>query len=375
MNDLINLRKELHQSPELSSYEVGTQKILLEFLKKFKPSNIIHLADNKALLVEFDSGKAGRNILYRADLDALPVPEQNDFSYASKNAGVAHKCGHDGHMTLACSLPEIWQKQNCSGKLGLLFQHAEEIAVGAKEVMEDEAFHKWKPDIILGLHNLPGHKTNEIVFSEDIFSCASMGLRISFTGTSSHAGEPEKAVSPYSSLLKITEVAQTLISPQEDDKFSLSTLVHMKMGEENYGITPGKGIVCFTLRAKRTEVLLDHKNFLRDKATELAAKNNLSVDFEEFDYFPATKNSTTVVKELVAAGKKAQLDTIEKTFPFRWSEDFGFFSDVCPTAYFGIGNGESSFPLHHPQYDFNDNVIESFQKLFKSFFSGIPGKK
>lgn len=375
MEDLQQLRRKLHSHPELSGQETGTQKIILTYLKQFSPTKIIHLANNKALLVEFDSGKSGKNIIFRSDLDALPIQELNTFPHSSKNTGVAHKCGHDGHMTLACSLPAIWKSADRTGKLGLLFQHAEEIAVGAKEIIQDKSFRDWKPDCILGLHNLPGVDTGEIVIAKDIFSCASVGVRISFAGVSSHAGEPEKAVSPYESLIKLSEKARELISTEENDSFFLSTLVHMNLGQENYGITPGDGMICFTMRAKRSEVLQKNKEGIIQFCETMALNAGLKVMVEEFDYFPATQNTADLVEEITAAAKSAGITLQKKDFPFRWSEDFGFYADVCDCAYFGIGNGLESLPLHHPEYDFNEKVITSFQKLFASIFSGSPRKE
>ena len=374
MEDLQHLRRKLHSHPELSGQESETQKIILDYLKQYSPSKVIHLAGNKSLLIEFDSGEPGKHILYRSDLDALPIQEINTFPYSSKNPGVAHKCGHDGHMTLACALPPLWKSKERTGKLGLLFQHAEETALGAKEIIKDENFRNWKPDIILGLHNLPGPETGTIVTARDIFSCASVGVRISFSGVNSHAGEPEKAVSPYDSLNKLNQKALELISIAENDAFFLSTLVHMQLGEENYGISPGEGKICFTMRAKRTEVLLKNKEAILNCSKMLAEDSGLKFSVEEFDYFPATVNSAQLVDQITDAAKSAGLNTQEKDFPFRWSEDFGFYEEICPTAYFGIGNGSKSFNLHHPEYDFNDEVIKSFQKLFSSFFSDIPGK-
>ena len=374
MEDLINLRKKLHAHPELSCHETQSQKIVLEYLNKFSPTKVIRLASGKALLVEFDSGKSGPHIVYRADLDALPIQEENNFDYKSKNSGISHKCGHDGHMTLACSLPPIWQEKRPQGKLGILFQHAEEIALGAQEIIKDEEFLKWKPDFIFGLHNLPGFETNEVVISHDIFSCASMGLRFQLEGKSSHAGEPEKAISPFRDILSLIEAAKTLVHPEETDQYFLATLVHMKLGEENFGITPGNGMASFTLRAKHTNTLVKNKNFLIKAAEDLAVKSHLKLTVSEFDYFPATNNDSQLTTILKNAVEKSHLKLTQKNFPFRWSEDFGFFSELCPIVFFGIGNGKDSFPLHHPEYDFNDKSIASFQQLFHNFFGSIPGQ-
>lgn len=364
MNSYTELRRRLHQNPELSCEEGETQKILLDFLKAHSPTAVIPLAEDKALLVEFDSGIKGPHTVFRADLDALPIQEESQHDYISKTPGVSHKCGHDGHMTLAATLPEIWNSlKKKSGKLGLLFQHGEEVAVGAREIIEDPEFKKWKPDFILGLHNLPGYKTQDIVMSEDVFSCSSMGLRISAEGLGSHAGEPEKGISPLPLLNQIVSFTQSLVNKKEDDHFFLSTMVHFKVGEENYGISPGEGKVCFTLRSKYTDLLQTNKKKILDKAHELGKEMGISIHHEEFDFFPATINNPELVKKVSESVNEAGLNGIKKSFPFRWSEDFGYYREVAEAAFFGIGNGEESFPLHHPQYDFNEGAIKHFQDL------------
>lgn len=374
--NLIELRKKLHSHPELSGHEEKTLRILSEFLEQYQPSKKIALANGKGLLVEFDSGIPGPHILYRADLDALPIQEEGVKDHASKEAGVSHKCGHDGHMALACSLPAIWENVNGKvGKLGLLFQHAEEIAAGAKEIIHDEEFRKWDPDFIFGLHNLPGVSVKEVVLTRDVFSCASLGLRIDLMGVSSHAGEPEKANSPFYILQELSNLAEQMCSPLENDEFFLSTLVHVKLGEENFGIRPGDGRISFTLRAKKTQLLLKNKERLIKIAQQLAEQAKIKIRTEVFDFFPATINHPDLVEVLRQSAERSGLRTTLKTFPFRWSEDFGYYSDLCPAAFFGMGNGESSFPLHHPMYDFNDSLIEQFQKLFSDVLEVISLKK
>lgn len=366
---LTELRKKLHIHPELSCREINTRRIISDFLQLFHPDQKLQLANGKALLFEFDSKVPGPHILYRADLDALPIEENRMTEYASQNPGVSHKCGHDGHMTLACSLPEIWKKLTLKkGKLGLLFQHGEEVAIGAKEIIQDPSFLKWKPDVILGLHNLPGYSPEEIVLSRDVFSCASLGLGLTITGLGSHAGEPEKGNSPFHAMKEIADFAQSLVTCEENESFFLSTLVHMKLGEENYGITPGEGRLCFTLRAKRTELLLNNKKDLIKKAEDLCREKGLTFSAQEFDFFPSTINDESLVTLMERSANKAGLKTHMRGFPFRWSEDFGFYNGICPTLFFGIGNGKESFPLHHPEYDFNDSTIIVFQNLMTRFF-------
>src|SRR5690606_10490385 len=148
---------------------------------------------------------------------------------------------------------------------------------------------------------------------------------LSLQGLGSHAGEPEKGLSPFPLLVQGAQLAESLISSKEDDNFFLSTLVHLQLGQENYGTMPGEGKVCFTLRAKHTEVLLKNKEELITKMQEQTQIKGVTFGQVVFDFFPATQNEQQLVKVLESSAHEAQLKVQTKTFPFRWSEDFGYY--------------------------------------------------
>ena len=255
-----------------------------------------------------DSGQAGPNILFRADLDALPIEETIDLTYSSKNKNTSHKCGHDGHMTLVASLAQAWQEQNKKiGKLGLLFQHAEEQGEGAIEIVKDEAFRQWQADMIFGFHNIPGIAEQTVICIKDTFACTSKGIKFTYSGTTSHAGEPHLSHSPMPALLDLYNKAHDIVSDAFDDKFFLATPVFFNLGRENYGISPGNGCVAFTLRSKHARILKKKESQLIEHAEHLAKIHKLSLDIESKEYFPATTVNSKLMSLIDAAAKSVQL--------------------------------------------------------------------
>ena len=143
---LEEIRKEIHQNPELSQHEFNTAKRIKTYLKTYSVGTVSTVA-NSGVLVTFDSGAAGQSILLRADIDALPIKEINDFKHKSKTSGVSHKCGHDGHAAIMLGVAELLSKYPLKkGKVVLLFQPAEEIGIGAESVLNDPHFQKLQFD-------------------------------------------------------------------------------------------------------------------------------------------------------------------------------------------------------------------------------------
>ncbi|MCI5071535.1 amidohydrolase [bacterium] len=365
---LIKLRHDLHQHAELSHQEKKTQAVLKEFLKPYAPK-IIPLTDGKAFLAEFDSGQPGPNIVFRADLDALPIKETIELTYSSKNKNISHKCGHDGHMTLVASLAQAWQEQNKKiGKLGLLFQHAEEQGEGAIEIVKDEAFKQWQADMIFGFHNIPGIAEQTVVCIKDTFACTSKGIKFIYSGKTSHAGEPHLSRSPMPALLDLYNKALDSVSDAFDDNFFLATPVFFNLGHENYGISPGNGCAAFTLRSKHSNILKKKESQLIEHAKYLAKMHKLTLDIESKEYFPATTINSKLIPLIDAAATATQLKVHNKDFPYLWSEDFGHYTQALSGIYFGLGVGCEVSELHSPFYNFNDDVIEPYSKFLKQLW-------
>lgn len=365
MLSLKELRRKLHQNPELSGQEKETQKLLKEQLKTCHPDSLIAVGET-GLLICFEGKDEGPTILLRADIDALPIAEANDFAHRSQHEGVSHKCGHDGHTTIMVGVARHLG-ENCpqKGRVYLLFQPAEEVGVGAQKVLDDPQFQKINYDAAFALHNLPGFPLGQIVWRHGNFTPGVKSVAYLLKGREAHAAEPHKGINPAVAMAKILPLAETLSRPDiTKSDFRQATVVHALLGEKAYGISPGNGEVHFTIRAWDNEELEKFQAKLDESVMQIAAQHNLECKREWGHEFWPNKSSEAAVKLLVKTAEEEGFDCREIESPFAWGEDFGLFIKDKPGALFGLGAGEDCPVLHHPSYDFPDELIEYGQRLF-----------
>lgn len=379
IENLIKLRRQLHQHPELSGKEEHTSQIILSFLKDYHPDKVVKSLGKNGFAVIYDSGKNGPVITFRCELDALPIHETNDFSHRSIYENISHKCGHDGHMAIVTGLATIFsEKRPSHGKVILLYQPAEETGQGALRILNDPLYQNLKPDYIFALHNIPKLPQNRILIKEGAFTAASKGMEIRLIGATSHAAEPEKGKSPALAMAAIIESLDEI--QKIKDRYSsmvMITVIHALLGEIAFGTSPGYAEIRATLRSFSNEDM----EVLTEKAeravAEISSNYGLKYEFSYIEEFPATINDPEAVQYIEAAAKKCNLIIDHIKTPMRWSEDFAYFASRCKAAYFGIGAGEAVPDLHSSDYDFPDELIEPAINLLFTTASEIldPGHK
>jgi amidohydrolase len=364
---LIHLRQLLHANPEVSGCEENTAAYISGFLKKLNPDEIITGIGGHGILVLFDSGKPGLTLLFRADMDALPIQEANEFPHRSVVDGVSHKCGHDGHTTILCGLAEKLAAQKPAiGKVYLLFQPAEETGEGAARVVQDSAFTV-KPDFVFALHNLPGYETGNIVVKDGLFSAAVNSIIIKLKGKTAHAAEPEYGINPAKAIGEIISSADRLNHNQpEDVNFQLVTPVHINMGTTAYGISAGEAELHYTLRCWDNERLRSLETTLINESMAIAAKYKLKAEHESTQTFYANNNSREANDVVRLSALQNGFTVEEKAVPFKWAEDFGYFTSQYKGCMFGLGAGKDQPALHNPDYDFPDSIISTGIHTFYS---------
>jgi amidohydrolase len=367
---LEKIRKEIHQFPEVSLNEYATAKRIEKYLKKYCKGEIIRIADTGVLLL-FDTHKKGKNILLRADTDALPIIEINDFEYKSKAYGVSHKCGHDGHTAIMLGVAELLSKfPPESGKVMLLFQPAEEDGKGAEVVLKSEFFKKQEFDYVFALHNLPGFKKNKIVLRSNNFNANVKSMIIKLEGKTAHAAEPEKGHNPSLAIADILYFSEKLTYnyPEKDD-FFLITPIHLSMGELAYGISAGSGEIHLTIRSWDLSLFDEKCKELEDFIDKSCSKYKLKREISWTQEFYANQNHSEAVELIRRSAIENNFEIQEMTYPFKWGEDFGLFTQKYKGAMFGLGAGESCPALHNPDYDFPDEItatgIQQFYQLIK----------
>ncbi|HJF69336.1 MAG TPA: amidohydrolase [Butyricimonas virosa] len=361
------IRRELHQHPELSGHEARTARFVEDKLQAFHPTKVIRHVGGHGLLVEYFFSEDGPTVLFRADMDAVAVQEPDDIPHHSQTPGVAHKCGHDGHTTILLRFARMLSERPLpKGRVLLLFQPAEENGSGSKAVLDTKVLDYYKIDKAFALHNIPGYPASAVLCKEDSFTCAVVSVSITLTGKTSHAAEPQKGISPIPATLNIVdELLRWNNTDIQSDDYFLSTIVEIHVGEEAYGVSAGNSVIRATLRAKTDKLLHQHAQQLKELvATECKRTPDLQHEMEWLEPFSANENDPQSVGMIKNAALRNNLPYIELQTPFSWGEDFGLFTQQYKGAIFGLGSGENCAPLHSPQYDFPDEVIETGATLF-----------
>jgi amidohydrolase len=369
-HELINLRKTIHKYPELSGKEKETPRRIINYISKFNPDRIIENIGKTGLAVIFEGKAEGPTILFRCDLDALPIQEVNEIDYKSVYKNIAHKCGHDGHMAIMSGFAEvISQNRPRKGRVVLLYQPSEENGQGAEMVIKDNQFKEIEPDYVFALHNLPGYSKSSIISRKGTFAAGSKGMINRLYGKTAHAGEPENGNSPALAMADI--VSDLSFLPKHNsyfEDFTLITIIHARLGEIAFGTTPGYAEVMATLRTYSN----DDMNVLTQRSLEIVDKHirsqKLRSETEWVEEFPATINNEECVDLIEEVAKNEGLDIFKPEEPLRWSEDFSQFTIRYPGALFGLGSGTEQPQLHNPDYNFPDEIIEAGIKVFYGIY-------
>lgn len=365
LQDLVKLRRDLHQHPELSGEEAGTAQRVQQFVRRYAPDDVVTGLGGHGVAVVYRGLAAGPTVMIRADLDALPIEETGLVGHRSQVAHTAHLCGHDGHTAMVAGLAGWLQSQPLPrGRVVLLFQPAEETGAGAAAVLASLAFDSLQPDYVFALHNLPGYPLAQVVLRPTGFAAASKGVMIRLQGHPSHAAHPEQGKSPAIAIARLITAITDLPTVERFQDFVLTTIVHARLGEPAFGVSPGEAEVMATLRSYRNDDMERLTAAIETLAQDTAAVEGLTTTIRYVEVFPATVNHPAATALVKRAAIACGYDWREATHPFRWSEDFGYFTQRCPGAMFGLGAGEAQPPLHNANYDFPDDLIQHGVRLF-----------
>lgn len=378
IEQIMELRKQLHRIPEHSMQEVKTKQLLMDFLKSHtalevvdrgawfyavkRAVNPVTTESNKAFDVSETTMEIPEQmteykppIAFRADMDAV----------CGKDGKPGHFCGHDGHSSVLCGLGLYLdsRKEPLAQDVYLIFQPAEEIGKGAelcRSLIKEKHIGE-----IYGFHNIPGKPLGTVLVKDGTFACASTGLEIRMTGTPSHAAYPEAGRNPGYALAGLLLQIEELTKQFNETKgFVRMTLIGMKLGSENYGVAASDGYLRLTVRSGGEQVFREYLAEIRKLAEVMAQKEALELSIKEIERFPSTDNHAEQVQKIRACAASHQIPYIELPEPMRWSEDFGWYLQETKGAFFGIGDGEDYAQLHTEHFEFPDSILETAVTMF-----------
>ncbi|MER8474287.1 amidohydrolase, partial [Mesorhizobium sp. M1328] len=343
-----------------------TASEVVDFLADTAPDKVLTGLGGHGVAAVYESGKAGPTVLFRSELDALPIYELSGVSHSSLVQGKSHMCGHDGHTAILAALGrQFGRERPARGRVVLMFQPAEETGNGAAGVVADPRFSEIAPDLAFSLHNLPGVPFGEVRIKPGVVNCASRGMRILLEGKTAHSSMPETGVSPMLAVSQLMPALPALgRGTFADDDFSMVTVTHALMGEAVFGIAPGNAKVWATLRTRRDECMADLCAAAEALVEKIAGEHRLSARYDYHEIFVASVNAPDAVEHLQRALDEEGVPRTEEALPMRASEDFGLFGHSAASAMFFLGAGEPYPALHNPDYDFPDDLIPIGSRIF-----------
>lgn len=368
LQDLTQWRRELHQYPELSGEETATADRVVTLLKDCGLDSVLTRLGGHGVAAIFEGKTAGPTVLLRCELDGLPIEELNPtLPHRSKTPGKGHLCGHDGHMAILAATAR-WLSRNRpdQGRVILLFQPAEEDGSGAAKVIADPRFATIAPDYAFALHNFPGIPMGAAVLAPGPLNCASRGLKITLTGRTAHASQPENGISPAPAVAQLLTALPGLgrSSETSDSDFALVTVTHARLGEPAFGIAPGQAEVWATLRTQKDAAMADLVRRAETAIADVAQSAGLDHQLSYHDVFQHCENDPDATRILDRALDTAGLARAEAEMPMRGSEDFGRFGAEAKSAMFLLGSGMETASLHNPDFDFPDQLIPQGAAVF-----------
>ena len=367
--DLIELtawRRKLHQNPEGAYEEESTAKEVVAYLADTRPDKVLTGLGGHGVAMVYDSGRPGPTVLFRSELDALPIEELSGVDHSSLVPGKSHMCGHDGHTTILAALGrQFGRNRPQKGRVVLMFQPAEETGDGAVGVVADPRFGEIAPDFSFSLHNLPGIPLGEVRLKPGVVNCASRGMRIVLEGKTAHSSMPETGTSPMLAISQLMPALAKLGGGSfSDDDFGMVTVTHATMGEAVFGVAPGRAEVWATLRTRLDDRMAGLCTAAEALVKQIAGETGLTFAIDYHEIFVASMNAPAAVEQLQAALDQEGVAYSDDSLPMRASEDFGIFGRSAPSAMFFLGAGERHPALHNPDYDFPDDLIPIGAKIF-----------
>lgn len=359
-DEVAGWRQHLHQTPELNFDVFKTAAFVTEKLKAFGCDDVV-TGLGKTGVVGIIRGRQGEGptIGLRADMDALPLNEITGKPYASTNPGKMHACGHDGHTAMLLGAAKyLAETRNFTGSVAVIFQPAEEGGGGGNEMVKDGMMERFDISRVFGMHNMPGLPVGQFAIRPGPIMAATAEFTITVRGRGGHAAMPHATVDPIVIASQLVGALQTIASRSTDPVEAVVVSVTKFHAGDAYNIIPETAEIAGTVRTLRKEIAKKSEERIRTICDGLATAFGAKIEVDYQANYPVTFNHAeeTVFASDVAAGVAGDAHVHRGIQPVMGGEDFSYMLEARPGAFIFIGNGDTA-GLHHPAYDFNDEVI------------------
>ncbi len=361
--DMTAWRRDFHANPELAFKETRTARVVAEKLKEFGVDEIhTGLATTGVVGVIRGSEPGAGAIGLRADMDALPIHEETGKPYASTTPGVMHACGHDGHTTMLLGAARyLAETRNFAGTVYLYFQPAEEFGGGAEVMIKEGLFDRFPADRVFGIHNWPGIPAGTFIWRNGPVMAAVGGIDIAITGKGAHGAMPNQGIDPVLIAAHTITALQGIVARNLDPVDSGVVSITWMEGGFAYNVIPETVKLRGTARwfTKEAGDTIERRVIETAEGIARAFGATAVVDFRRA--YPATVNEpeSTALARAAAIAVQGEARVAEMPRPTMGGEDFAFMLEKKPGAYLMLGGGRGADDpsVHHPKFDFNDEIL------------------
>lgn len=363
--DIQSIRQYLHAHPELSFHEDETAKYIAAQLEKLGIPYQEKVGGN-GLVALIEGGKPGKVRALRADFDALPIQEENQVPYKSKNDGVMHACGHDVHTSCLLGAAMILNKHKdeLGGTVKLIFQHAEEMTPGgAKQMIEAGALENPKVEEITGQHVFPDLEVGKVGFRKGMYMASTDELFITVKGKGGHAALPHKLIDPIYIGAQFVVALQHLISRKRPPHIPSVLSIGRFIGNGSTNVIPDQVEMMGTFRAMDEDWRAEAKKLMRQLAKDMGSSMNAEIELKISDGYPYLVNDDALTERNINIAKAYLGDENVIDLDLRMTgEDFAYYGHTIPACFYRLGtrNEEKGIThgLHTSRFDVDEKALE-----------------
>ncbi len=365
-DELNTIRQDLHANPEIGLEEHRTAEIVAKKLEEWG-IEVHRGVGGTGVVGVLRSGNGPHSIGLRMDMDALPIVEANDVPYKSRNPGVMHACGHDGHTTILLGAARyLAETKAFNGTVNFIFQPGEEGVGGALAMLEDKLFERFPCDFVFGMHNRPGMAVGEYGIAQGPAMAGGAFFDITVSGKGSHGAHPETSIDPVLTACHIVTALQSIVArnlkPSETAVLSVTKVV----SGDAYNVIPQTAIISGTARAFNSAVMKEMEEKMARVVEGVAAGFGATAKLDfRLIFAPLINNAEQTEAYLDTAVELVGEEKVERNkAPAMGSEDFSFMMEKVPGAYILTGNGFEGGQPHNPHYNYNDEATPYGAALF-----------
>ena len=363
--ELTEIRRDIHANPELGLEEHRTADLVARKLEEWGIE--VHRGiGGTGVVGVLRSGNGQATIGLRADMDALPIEEANDFAYRSRNAGKMHACGHDGHTTMLLGAARyLAETRAFNGTVNFIFQPGEEGVGGALAMLQDDLFQRFPCNAVYGMHNRPGMQVGKYGIAPGTAMAGGGFFDISIIGKGAHGARPEESIDPVLVACHIGAALQSIVSRNVSARETAVLSVTRILSGDAYNVIPQTATLGGTVRTMKRETMTLVEQGMRRIVSGVAAGFGATAEVDFRLIFAPLVNHPTEFQAIAdAAAELVGDDNVNRQQPpAQASEDFAFMLEKVPGAYINLGNGDSA-SVHNHLYNFNDEAIPFGSALY-----------